>query len=186
MEKKMKNKYKLIIICAVFTVIISSSLSNYNSFAELNDACVDQSNGNIAISYYDSTRSCTKLCVYDLNGNRLFGISFDGGPHVYMQYEESVLWLYISRTNNLYSLDMSGNILLEEKNPDLNSEHMKKLREENWRGWTVNGLTKQTSYEEINYIYEVSPFFERIIGKGSCELYILSPSGTETMIYQGE
>ena len=180
----MKSKTIWIIICVVLTVIISLCCSNYNSFTEINDACVDESNGNIAIAYYDDRRSSTVLRVYDQNGNSLFGMSFKSGPHVYLQYKDSVLWLYISRTNNLYSLDMSGNILSEEKNPDLNSEHMKKLREQNWRGWNVDGRIKQTSYEEKSYVYEVSPFFERLIGKGTCKLYIQTPHNSKIVIYQ--
>ena len=68
----------------------------------------------------------------------------------------------------------------------MNDEQIKSLREKPWKGWDDQGRIKQYTLGDAKYIYEVSPFFQRLKGKGMCELYMLDENENKISFYKGK
>lgn len=180
-------KIKHFIIIALITLLLITLATNYYSFTEITDASVDDNSGNVTIAYYRN--SGYVIQTFNSNGEKIFGqhLYTNGGGGIYVEYIDEFLYIFASKTDTLYIYDKEMNQISKQVNPDRKSDLMKAIIDSEWSGWDDSGKsTKQYTCGDKNYCYVSSSFGKRIIGVGSCQLYILDGEGNVTQIYYGD
>ena len=180
---KKKTIIKIALSGGVLAILFSCLISNMNAYTELEDACVNESNGDVTIAYYYNQIGGVVIKSFDNEGNFLFSefLPSSGGSSVYLEYDEMSLNVFVSRTSVLYSFDREGNYVLEEVESDSNS-----LASDHWKRWKKTGNIRKYAYNGREYCYEESSFVERIIKKGSCQFYIQDSTGNKTVLYKSK
>lgn len=177
------------IACGLIAIILSTFLSNYFSFSPIQNACVNPTNGHVAIAYYEHDRDGVMVKSFDTNGKKVVSYFFDtsGSESIYLMYEKNTLCVYpkiksSDEKSNLYYFDEEGNLFAKEI-PDANLTHVQHMRNTEWEGWQKSSKTKSYVLNGNTYFYEESSFFLRLIGRGSCRFYISNHEGIQTDLY---
>ena len=182
----MKNKIRFFIIVAVITLLTTALTTTYYSFTEIIDASVDDNTGNVTIAHYRD--SGFVIQTFNNNGEKIFGqhLYANGGGGVYVEYIDECLYLFVSKIDTLYIYDQSMNLISKEVDPDRESDLMKAIIDSEWSGWKKSGKTRQYTNGNNKYCYTVSSFWRRIVGMGSCQMYIEDEEGTVIQIYYSD
>lgn len=177
------NKRKLILYGAiiVFTIVMVNICSIFNAYTPIEDAVVNNENGDIAFAYYDNYKEGLQLVVYDYEGRKLWtkNLYSAGGTSIYLGYLNQNLVAYVSRTNTFYTFDRNGAILSKKNNVDRSSKPLSYIVSDDWKGWKrlSDGYQYDCENLAIKYVYSRS-----FIGK--CCLYIESSSGSKMNLYE--
>lgn len=183
----MQNKFKFIIIVVVITFLLAMLSSNYLSFREIKDACVDSNTGNVTIAYYRDSGFVIK--TFNSNGEKIFGKYIDtaGGGGFHVEYIGEYLYVYASpkgqKEDALYIYDGEMNLISKEFNLDRDSELMKSIIDSEFSGWKKSGRIREYVSGKNKYCYTVSSFWRRIVGIGNCQMYIEDENGNTVEIY---
>ena len=176
----MKKKIIFIIVITMFTLLGTTLASNAGSFTELNDACVDDTDGDIAICYYGSF-----VKAYNREGELIFSKSVytEGGGGIYVEYIDSYLYVYLGRPGKLLVYDENYNYLTKTENENIYAS--RSLHEfDYWQNWEKKNGNKYYVLDGIEYCYEKSSFWKNIIKKGECTLFIQNSDGEQILIYE--
>ena len=179
-------KIKYFIIIAVITLLVITLATTYHSYTEITDACVDDNTGNITIAYYRD--SGFVIQTFNSDGEKIFGqhLYTDGGGGVYVEYIDERLYVFASKIDTLYVYDQEMNQISKQVDPDRDSTLMKIIIDSEWLNWGKSGETKQYINGSNKYCYVVSSFWKRIVGAGSCQMYIEDKEGNVTQIYHSD
>ncbi len=180
----MKKKLILFVGVCFLTLMFSIFASNFNSFTVIQDAVVNEINGDVTLAY--ATKNGIRVKSYKKNGDLLLSNYYNssGGSAVELKYVNSNLFVYIVRTDELYIYDENMKILSKNDNEALYASFTP--NRDNWMHWNKNGSKKSYSRDEIEYIYYESSFFKRILGMGECQFYIQDTNGNQISIYHSD
>lgn len=175
-----KHKVLFFVIVGICAVLFSSMASAYNDVNRLNGVCVNEENGQIAVSYFTSDVSAAVLKVYDAEGEILFKEKFNcaGGGAFYTQYIDNSLYVYIPRTDMLFTYDEQFNETATElkTSPEF-------MNEDNWIGW--RGSTHHKTYDGERYqlVYEDANLFESMFGHKKTSLVMIKKNGDRIRLF---
>ena len=110
----------LVLICIVGILLVCALPKNAD---RITNAIVNETNGDVAFCYYDSSGKIDVLRVdwYSKDGEEILSETFfsDGGSHAYLFFYEDNLCINIGRTNKTHFFDREGkelsiNVMPEE------------------------------------------------------------------------
>ena len=151
------HKYILIAVCCIIGLLVIFLVPDGSN--NLTDAIVNESNGDIAITYYDYDSHRLNIRLYDREGNLLFHHNYytEGGTASYMLFLGDDVALYLCRIRVVYLFDRNG---VEKQ---LTEEALTvKERDVHWEGWTSSIGNKTYSCGDYVYLYETAPYFKSL------------------------
>ncbi len=168
------NKNKKYVLCAIMgilVILVTSLISYFDSLVDIEDAAVNNQNGDIAYLLIDDD---IVVRVYNKEGKFLYGkrIKSHGGIG-YVYYTDEGLNIYSVRGNRLYIYNERGDLISEEETEiEIRKEFADWEKQEGVMTYKLNGHI---------YTYKKSLFPRKII------CYIIDESSGEyTEIYNGE
>ena len=183
---KVKHPARVAAILGICALLISVLLSNINSYNKIEDACINENNGDIAFAVHDPNDNGITLKVFDKNGmlklERFY--SAKGNPAVYLMYDGDELNLFIARTSTLHVLDAAGNEISRTQIEDREIEELEELTSELWEDFEQSPNKKTATHENVEYLYETTPLYRDLIGLGECKLSLEKSNGETVELYR--
>ena len=184
--EKIKNNWKWLLCVVIVLPILCGALSNYHAIDEVDNACVNTENGDIALTYYDGERNGTVLRVYDVTGHKLYEKFLPACVGTRMRYASSALEVYSIQKGDdmLVSWDRDGTVLEKIASPDKDNKSIGALYElDEWSGWDKTGNTRTFKTGSATYEYTESSWIKRIVRHGNCAMHITSSDGEAVKVY---
>ncbi len=142
-----KKKLKFLAIC--FLIVFPIYLLLPKTTVEIENAVVNEENGDIAMTYYDDKSHGIVLILFDKEGSMLWEKYFNsaGGSHSSMLFSEDSLHIYIGRTNEQYAYTRDG----EEITSTVDSKELKARQA--WDNWDSSYGKKEFVFDQYRYTY---------------------------------
>lgn len=156
----MKNilKYLCVFVIVLVSVTIIDILIPKNLSLYVENAMVNEANGDIAVTYHQNNEDGSytiDLYLFDSAGNLLFVKKHesDGGSHSIITFVEDKIYIYASRANYSYGYDRNGNNV-----SPLSREDWENYDSNEWVGWEKSRGEKTYTWGNNIYRYSFIPY----------------------------
>lgn len=145
--------------------------------AEIENAVVNPTNGDIAITYYSNENAEIVLMVFDTSGNVLIseGHSSNGGTHSKIVFLDENIYIYVSRAGKSYGYNRDG-----EQITPLSYDEWENIETKEWEGWDSQNGQKSYSYGNYRYYYNTTAYPESLCS-WECDISIENTATNETV-----
>jgi len=153
---KIPAKNVKVLIASAIVLIVFLTLIPKNA-TKINNAVVNEKNGDIAFSYMSSWRgeSYVTVALYNREGEELFFRKFwSDGSAVHMAFEMNILYVYLDRNNAKYCFDRTGETV---EGTEITIAELKKRHD--FYEWERSFGEKTYVLDDCRYCYRAPIFF---------------------------